>query len=103
MAMVMAAGGGFALLFCYPLLPHLNAPTAFADWDIWLGTEVAAVRSLVQFHQLPMWNPYECGGNPLLGNPQSSFLTPWFLLILFFGPAAGLYLSIIIHSVVAWT
>ena len=47
------------------------------------------------FHQFPFWNPYECGGMPVLGNPQSSVLTPFLLLDLIYGPVVGARLQII--------
>jgi hypothetical protein len=101
-AVVSVAGAGFVLVFCYPLIHHLSAITIYGDWDIWLGTQWAAGRSITHFHQLPLWNPYECGGNPLLGNPQSHFLTPWFVFTLIFGPAVGLHVEVLLDSLIAW-
>ena len=67
-------GLGFAAVFCSPIFTRLSDFNIYGDWDIWFGIQLAAQRSVLQFHQIPLWNPYECGGNPLLGNPQSHFL-----------------------------
>ena len=96
-------GLGFAAVFCSPIFTRLSDFNIYGDWDIWFGIQLAAQRSVLQFHQIPLWNPYECGGNPLLGNPQSHFLSPWFAYTLFFGPAVGLHLEVITHNFIAWT
>ena len=57
---------------------------------------------LRHFHQLPLWDPYKCGGMPMLGNPQSRLMTPMFLLTLLFGPMLGLHLEVILHLLLAW-
>jgi hypothetical protein len=41
-----------------------------ADWDVLTGFSLAFYSSVVKQHALPLWNPWECGGNVLLGNPQ---------------------------------
>ena len=40
---------------------------------------------------------------PLLGDPQSHFVTPWFLLTMLFGPVVGLHLQVIIYDAIAWS
>ena len=36
--------------------------------------------SLLRYHELPLWNPYECGGIPLWDSPQSIVAAPLVLL-----------------------
>jgi hypothetical protein len=68
--------------------PYLRNPTAFNDFRdaqvLWLYEDQAR-RSVVDFAQLPLWNPDFCGGLPALGTPQSRFASPTFLLTLLFG------------------
>jgi hypothetical protein len=64
---------------------------------------MGVVRHVWRFHQIPLWNPYKCGGIPGLGNPQERFLTPFTLLHLIAGPIAGLYLEVPLHFAVAWS
>jgi hypothetical protein len=47
--------------------------------------EEAARLTIAKFHELPLWNPYYCGGIPALGTPSARFASPTFLLTLIFG------------------
>ncbi|MFH1848945.1 MAG: hypothetical protein ABH879_02040 [archaeon] len=70
------------------------------DWDyLEFMTEVPR-RTILEYHQMPLWNPYYCGGNLMLANPQSAFLSPLFALIVMFGTVYGLKLLILIHMII---
>src|SRR5579862_4150387 len=86
----------FAVFFGSSILQHLSTEGLPQDWDFLLQLRWAASNSLLQFHQFPFWNPYKCGGMPLLANPQADFLTPLFFLDLVFGPVVGVHLQIVI-------
>ena len=92
----------FALAFSQPLLGRLAQANFHDDWDFTAQLNWVAYASVARFHQLPLWNPYKCGGMPLLGNPQSRFMTPLFLLHLLFGPVVGAHLEIPFHLAIAW-
>jgi hypothetical protein len=47
--------------------------------------EETARLTLTHFHELPLWNPYYCGGIPALGTPSARFASPTFLFTLLFG------------------
>jgi hypothetical protein len=47
--------------------------------------EEAARLTVTKFHELPLWNPYYCGGIPAVGTPSARFISPTFLLTLVFG------------------
>jgi len=47
--------------------------------------EDAARITLVDYHQLPFWNPYYCGGVYALGTPSARFSSPTMLLSIVFG------------------
>ncbi len=119
------AGGalGFALLFCYPMLcqiqyygpgvwnwlklapdfTHLTRfPTQLNDWDIYDELRWVSWYTVTHFHQLPLWNPYRCGGMAQFGDPNASILTPFFLLSLLLGPAAGLNAELVLHVAVGF-
>ena len=101
--MAVAIGSAaFAMVFCYPLVPHLSIPGTLNDWDQISASQRAAYWTVRQYHQFPLWNPFECGGIPPLGDPNSHFLTPWFLLTLMFGPVVGLHLEVVIYSAISW-
>ena len=101
---VLAALGAtaFALAFCHPMRGHLGEAGYHHDWDLLWQLDWAACGAVMRHHQLPLWNPYKCGGMPLLANPHSRILTPFFLLHLLFGPVAGLHLEIPVHLAIGW-
>ena len=92
----------FAMVFCYPVVLNLSVAGTFNDWDFISASQWAAYWTVRQYHQFPMWNPFECGGIPLLGDPQSHILSPLFFLTIMFGPVVGLHLEVIIYSAIAW-
>lgn len=57
----------------------------FRDAQVLTLHEEAAFLSVRRFGQLPLWNPWYCGGIYGLGEPQSRFASPPFLLTLLFG------------------
>lgn len=88
-----------ALAYTHPALVRLHR-WGVKDWDfdqVWHGT---ARRTILQYHQFPLWNPYEAGGRPLLANPEARILTPFFPLHLIFGTIVGTKLSMVLHLVV---
>jgi len=99
---VVAAALLFGAAFTAPMLAHLSAIGNIRDWDWQMHMQWVPFYTVTHFHQLPLWNPYECGGVPMLANPQSRFLTPFFLLHLLFGPVIGFQLEITLHFAIAW-
>lgn len=69
------------------------------DWDQHFFYHAVPRDTILRYHQFPLWNPYYCGGNVMLANPQSRFLSPLFLLHLPFGSIMGLKLEIWLHIV----
>lgn len=60
----------------------------------------ASRRALLDYGELPSWNPYHCGGRPLYADPQAPFPGPMFLLTFFWLPSVvGLKLWILVHLV----
>lgn len=86
-----------ALAFTARLYRH---PT-FAGWHLdWLYfhflNEVSRI-TLLEYGELPLWNPWACGGTVHLANAQSQFLSPYFALYLVTGVAIGQKLFILTH------
>lgn len=65
-----------------------------SDWDYYFSYHTNLRRTIVEFHQFPLWNPWICGGTAALGDPEFPVFTPTFLLELAFGVPHGLRLSI---------
>ena len=101
-ALVAAGAICFALVGSYPLFGHWRDRVAMSDWDFWIQLQWVAARTIRHYHQVPLWNPWKCGGMPMLGNPQSHLATPWLVLTLLFGPFTGLHLEIPVHLAIAW-
>lgn len=88
-----------SLVFCQFLfyrLPNWGR----SDWDQHFFYHGVPYTTLVEYHQFPLWNPYACGGNVLLANPQTRFLSPLFLLELCFGVVVGLKIEIWLHLLI---
>jgi hypothetical protein len=80
--------------------PVFSSPSSFAaqyDWRYFESWIEVGRRSLVWFHQMPLWNPYGCGGEVLLANPQSEVGAPTMLLPVIFGTALGVKLVLVFY------
>ena len=53
--------------------------------------------SFSRWHELPLWNPYECGGVPLWDNPQSIVAAPIILLMQPFNTTTTIAVWIVVH------
>ena len=71
----------FGAAFSYPILIRLFQASEQNDWDLESQLNWAPYYTVVHFHQIPLWNPWKCGGMPMLGGPQARFLTPFFFFI----------------------
>ena len=81
-------------ILAFPVLKNVGN-WGIRDWDLFTTLQAAAVRSIVEYHQFPFWNPYIGGGNILFAHPEVSVLNPLFALLLIFGPLTGLKLQIL--------
>lgn len=86
---------GLSLILAIPILKDI-ANWGIRDWDLFTTLHAAAVRSVVEFHQFPFWNPYIGGGNILFAHPEVPVLNPLFGLLLVFGPLVGLKLQMVV-------
>ncbi len=101
-ALVVFGAVCFVCLFTYPIIFHPHGGSLEWDWQMFLGYIWVQAYSVTHFHQLPLWNPYACGGMPLLANPSSQVVTPLFILLLSFGFLLGLHLQILVYLAIAW-
>jgi hypothetical protein len=73
------------LVMVWPLLEHAASYNEFRDAQVLFAYERNAVAAVKDYAQLPLWDPYYCGGLYALGTPQSRFASPTFLLSLVLG------------------
>ncbi|MRG90686.1 hypothetical protein [Polyangium spumosum] len=63
------------------LLPWLAETRTFGfhDWDVQTSHRYLVVKSLLDHHELPFWNPYACGGFPAWGYVEAGtiLVSPW--------------------------
>ena len=69
------------------------------DWAYFVHHTTAAARTWTEFHQLPLWNPWFCGGLPALANIQTDALAPDLLLTLPFDVPVALSLRFLLFLV----
>jgi hypothetical protein len=90
----------FLLMAFLAVGPIFRYPTLFSqnyDWRYFMSWLEVGRRSLVWFHQMPLWNPYGCGGEVLLANPQSMEASPLAIFTLLFGTALGIKLALVAY------
>jgi hypothetical protein len=73
--------------------------TSHYDEHYFIAHEEAARISMAEFHEIPAWNPYYCGGIPLAANPQDETFAPDFLLRMWFGTGVGRRLAVLLFLV----
>lgn len=73
------------------------------DWGFNLFYLEAFRKSIVEYGELPLWNPWSRGGYPFYANPGIKSWSPDTLLAIFFGTITGARLAIILHYFVGLT
>lgn len=63
-----------SVAFCAPLFAMPNG-LGVQDWDAHSFYYGSVLKSVVEYGQLPFWNPWYCGGNVLWQNPQVSLFS----------------------------
>lgn len=90
-----------ALVFISPVLNDIHN-VGVSDWDSHFFYHAVPLRTITEFGQFPLWNPYYCGGNAMLASPESNFLAPTFILVLLFGEVIGVKLIIALYAVLGF-
>lgn len=88
-----------AIIYISPLFKSITN-WGQMDWDQFTFWNAVPRKTILTYHQFPLWNPYANGGNVLLAHPHSSFLSPFYLLVLFFGPIIGIKLQILLFVII---
>jgi hypothetical protein len=71
----------------------------YMDEHQFFNWEEADRISLVEHHQLPLWNPYYCGGMVSAAAPESGVFAPDYILRLVFGVARGRHFALVLFVV----
>jgi hypothetical protein len=77
--------------------------TGNGDWTWFHHMWEAGRIAIRRWHEVPLWNPYHCGGASLWGNPQAQVFAPTYLLLgVPFGTTVGHKLFVLEHAVLGW-
>jgi hypothetical protein len=86
----------FALYFCWPLFEQPQG-LGSNDWDQHLFYYGAVLKNIVEYGQMPYWNPWYCGGNVLWQNPQIALLSPVYPLTAVMSLQLAMKINIVLH------
>jgi hypothetical protein len=96
LAVCWLGGLGVALVQWWPMFRSPLA-TGFGDWQMIHHNWEAAYVAVSRFGEWPLWDPFHCGGVPILGNPESQVYSPWFLLSFVVGTVIAVKLMVLGH------
>lgn len=82
-----------------PALVHLDE-TGFGDWQQFQHQWEAAWVTVMRWGEMPLWNPFHCGGVTLYGDPQAQAYGPFFWLVFPLGTTLGLKAFLILHTAI---
>ncbi len=85
-----------SITFCLSLFDNVYG-LGNHDWDQHQFYYASVLKSVIEYHQWPFWNPWYCGGNVLWQNPQVAILTPVYILGVFFPFVIAVKISIVLH------
>ena len=88
------------LVYLYWLWAHFPR-WGIWDWDLQESLLEAARVSIVEYGQLPLWNPFLGGGSTLVGHPLGRTFNPSFLPVLLLGTIPGIKVAILLYLGVA--
>ncbi len=81
----------------WPVLAAYPA-TQGGDGPVFQKALEAEHEIIARYHELPMWNPYECGGLPLWDNPQGPAGAPLVLLMFITNTTKTMMAWYVLHS-----
>lgn len=72
--------------------------TGFGDWQYFHHMWEVAWVAWVRYGEIALYDPFQCGGVPLWGDPQAQTYGPWFLLALALGTTLALKIGVVLHT-----
>jgi hypothetical protein len=89
-----------AAVFVWPILAQAAHLNEFRDVHHLFLYERSAIDTIRRYHELPLWNPYYCGGFDAVGAPQTRFVSPTLLLGVLFGAERAEILTVFFFAIV---
>jgi hypothetical protein len=94
-ALVWLGMGAVSLVFWHAAFRRLSS-TGDHDWPYYVQLWETSRVGIQRFGELALWNPYQCGGITLWGNPQQWSFSPLFYPTLFLGTALALKVRLVL-------
>ncbi len=88
-----------AAVMVWPVLGDAARLNEFRDVHHLFLYERSAIDTIKRFGELPLWNPYYCGGFDAVAAPQTRFVSPTLLLGLLFGAERAEILTVFFFTV----
>lgn len=99
-AAIAAGASALSLAYWWPAFRVPDA-TGFGDWQMIHHNWEAGLVALTRYGELPLFDPYHCGGVTLVGNPEAQVYSPLFLLALALGSTLATKVFIVLHTAAA--
>ncbi len=94
--LLVALYGVLSVVFCAPLFDQPQGLGA-NDWDQHLFYYGVVLKNMVEYGQMPFWNPWYCGGNVMWQNPQVAVLSPVYPLTALMSLQLAMKINIVLH------
>jgi hypothetical protein len=101
LAGIGALGLLLSLAAWHPML-ELYPNTQWGDGQFFEKMIEAGRVSVTRYHELPLWNPYECGGVPLWDNPQSPIAAPLLWIMPWVGTTRAIEIWYVVHTAIGF-
>lgn len=88
--------GVLSVAFCAPLFSDPQG-LGTNDWDQHLFYYGSVLKNIVEYGQMPFWNPWYCGGNVMWQNPQIAVLSPVYPLTALMSLQLAMKVNIVLH------
>ncbi|MDB5221180.1 MAG: hypothetical protein JWO86_9107 [Myxococcaceae bacterium] len=88
-----------AAVLVWPVLVDAARLNEFRDVHHLFLYERSAIDTIKRYGELPLWNPYYCGGFDAVAAPQTRFMSPTILLGLLFGAERAEILTVFFFTV----
>ncbi|HLD05321.1 MAG TPA: hypothetical protein VJG90_06395 [Candidatus Nanoarchaeia archaeon] len=98
---VLILGAVLSFIFLHPILKNLDY-LGIRDWGAMVLYPYVSKISLLVYHQIPLWNPFQCGGNLLLAHPHTPILSPFFIFTLLFNVMPGIKISFLAYYILGF-
>ncbi|MBI5375561.1 MAG: YfhO family protein [Candidatus Schekmanbacteria bacterium] len=83
-----------------PIFKDFSNISTKEDYLICFSYEYYSIKSILEFHEFPLWSPYFNGGYPIFAHPEASAANPWLFLFLCFDEVKGIKISIILSALI---